>query len=137
MSADATAIQSGSSASSHAVTGKLRLATVRDLDGRTRASRRARELAAGFERDFGGDMSSGRRLAIERAAAMVALAEDAQTRRLAGDQSVSLEDVVRIDNAAARAVKAIGIKPGKPAGPTLAEHLAKRAAERDQKAPPA
>lgn len=129
MRADATAVQAGSPAGSRPVTGKLRLATVRDLDGRTRASRRARELAAGFERDLGGDMSPGRRLAIERAAAMVALAEDAQARRLAGDQTVSLEDVVRIDNAAARAVKAIGIKLGQPVHVPLRERLAREAAE--------
>ena len=44
---------------------------------------------------------------------------------------MSLEDVVRTDNAAARAVKSLGIKPGAaPKAPTLAEHLARRAAER-------
>jgi hypothetical protein len=111
--------------------GKHRLCTIESLDGRTIAARRARELARGFQAEFGGTASPTQRFAIERAAALVALAEDAKARRLAGDVSVSLEDVVRTDNAAARAVKALGIKSGAPPkAPTLAEHLARRAAER-------
>ena len=76
-------------------------------------------------------MSATQRFAIERAAALVALAEDAKARRLAGDTAVSLEDIVRTANAAARAVKALG-KPGaaSPAPLTPAEYLARRAAER-------
>jgi hypothetical protein len=108
---------------------KAQLCTLSALDGRTVAARRARELAKGFEAELGGTVTVSRRFAIERAAALVALAEDAKARRLAGDAAITLEDVVRVDNAAARAVKALGIKPGAPAKvPTLQEHLARRAA---------
>jgi hypothetical protein len=110
---------------------KTRLCTIQALDGRTLAAKRARELADGFEAELGGSVTPTMRLAIERAAALVALSEDAKARRLAGDTGVSLEDIVRTDNAAARAVKALG-KPAAaiPAPPTPAEYLARRAAER-------
>jgi hypothetical protein len=106
------------------------LRSLESLDGRTVGARRARELARGFQAELGGTVSATQRFAIERAAALVALAEDARARRLAGDLGVSLEDVVRTDNAAARAVKALGIKPADLKVPTLQEHLARRAAER-------
>jgi hypothetical protein len=106
--------------------GKQRLRTIDSLDGRTIAARRARELANGFATELGGTITASHRLAIERAAALVSLAEDAQARRLAGEPGISLEDVVRVDNAAARAVKALGIKPGP--GPKSLEDLASRAA---------
>jgi hypothetical protein len=111
--------------------GKVRLLTLDHLDYRTCASRRARKLADGFEAELGGSVTPTMRLAIERAAALVALSEDAKARRLAGDSAVSLEDIVRTDNAAARAVKALGT-PGSavPSPLTPAEYLARRAAER-------
>jgi hypothetical protein len=110
---------------------KQRLCTIESLDGRTIAARRARELARGFAAELGGSVTASQRLAIERAAALVALAEDARARRLAGDTAVSLEDIVRTDNAAARAVKALGKSGAQiPAPPTPAECLARRAAER-------
>jgi hypothetical protein len=76
---------------------------------------------------LGGNITGAQRAAIERAATLTALAEDAQARRLAGDSSVSLEDLVRIDNAAMRAVKQLGLKPAAAPKPSLAEHLASRA----------
>jgi hypothetical protein len=77
---------------------KAQLCTLSALDGRTVAARRARELAKGFEAELGGTVTVSRRFAIERAAALVALAEDAKARRLAGDAAITLEDVVRVDN---------------------------------------
>jgi hypothetical protein len=110
--------------------GKVRLLTLEAMDGRTVAARRARELARGFEAELGRTLSSTQRLAVERAAALVAIAEDAQARRLAGDPAVSLEDLVRVDNAAQRAVRQLGIKaPGvaAPAPLSPAAYLAGRA----------
>jgi hypothetical protein len=110
-----------------ALAGKVRLLTLDHLDYRTCASRRARELVEAFRAELGGAVSVTQRLAIERASALMALAEDTKARRLAGADDVSLEDLVRIDNAAARAVKALGI--GKAAGakpPSLADYIAAR-----------
>jgi len=111
-----------------AVRGKQRLCTVADLDGRTRAARRARELAKAFEDEIGGTISASQRLAIERAAALVALSEDAKARRLAGDRDISLDDVVRVDGAAQRAVKALALdRKRQPAIMTLRDRLAAEA----------
>jgi len=106
--------------------GKVRLVTTGDLDGRTVAARRSRELAATFaaELDPSGNLTPTQRLAVERAATLTAVSEDAQTRRLAGDHSVSLEDLVRIDNAARRAVRDLNIRPGARSDePNLADYL--------------
>ena len=47
----------------------------------------------------------------------------------------TLDDLVRTDRAAAAAVKALGLdKPREPAGPTLLEYFAARAAETGQEA---
>jgi hypothetical protein len=88
--------------------GKARLLTLDGMDGRTVAARRARELARGFEAELGGTLTPTQRIAIERAAALTAIAEDAQARRLAGDLAISLEDVVRTTNASTRAVRQLG-----------------------------
>jgi hypothetical protein len=108
------------------VRGKMRLRTLGSLDGRTVAARRAREIADGFAADLGVTINVTVRMAIERAAAMLAIAEDAQARRLAGDLSITLEDLTRLDNAAGRAVRALGIKPRTEHKPqTLREYLAR------------
>jgi hypothetical protein len=98
-------------------TGKARLLTLDAMDGRTIAARRARELARGFEAELGGSLSVSRRLAVERAAALVAIAEDAQAKRLSGTTEVSLGDLIRVTNAAERAVRQLGIKAPAPAPP--------------------
>jgi hypothetical protein len=120
---DSPAITPQISAESTPVRSRLR--TISDLDGRTRAARRARDLAAAFAADLGGTLTAAQRLAVDRAAALCALAEDARARRLAGDTTISLEDVVRVDNAAQRAVRMLGIKSGgKPKTSNLNEYLA-------------
>src|SRR5262252_8413274 len=120
----AAAIDTGNTPTARPVTaGKLRLVTIGDLDGRTKASRRARELAATFEEELGGNLSAAQRLAVERAAALTALAEDARVRHLAGDAGVTLEDVVRVGNASSRAVKALGLARKREQKPRSIEEL--------------
>jgi hypothetical protein len=113
---------------------KRRLCTVDTLDQRTRGARRVAELTAVFEaelRKTGRTLTAAEGAAVRNAALLSAISEDAGARRLAGDATVTLEDVVRLSRAAAAAMKALAIKPsGTPAPPTLAEHLASRAAER-------
>jgi hypothetical protein len=104
----------------------LKLATLEHLDGRTRACKRSKQLAQRFTLELGGALTPSQRLAVERAAAMTALSEHAQARSLVGDPAITYEDVVRLDNSAARAVRALGIKAEK----TLQQHLVERAAER-------
>lgn len=125
MHADAAAI----AAASPSKTGKLRLRTLRDLDHRTAAAKRAASLASAFESELG-ELTPAQRIRVETAAMLSAIAEDAQARRLAGDPTVNLDDLVRAVSAARRAVRDLGFRPNKPSVPTLAEHLAHRAVQR-------
>jgi hypothetical protein len=126
MHADAVAIPPISSTDPEP---KARLLTLGHLDRRTRASRRAAALAEGFAAEIGGQITDSLRIRIETAAALSVIAEDAQTRRLAGDSSISLDDLVRAASAARRALRDIGIKPNTKRdqlGPTLAEYVASK-----------
>ena len=85
-----------------------------------------------FRKELGSSLSVAQAAAVERAAALCALAEDTRTRRLAGDTSVSLEDLVRLDSACDRAVRRLGIRPGaatrsKTPGELFDEHMARLA----------
>jgi len=110
--------------------GKVRLLSLANLDGRTLARKKTDALVAAFTAELGGgELSVTARIAVERAARMLALAEDSAARRLGGDLSVSLDDITRTDNAAARAVRDLGLgKREVKQGPTLAEYLAQREA---------
>jgi hypothetical protein len=110
---------------------KQRLHTLESLDGRTRASQRARAIMRSFAADLGGKLSAGELLAVRRAAMLSALAEDATARQLAGE-TVDLDQLVRISNLARRAVADLNLpkRDQRTTGPTLAEHLAMRAREK-------
>jgi len=108
---------------------KVRILTLGHLDRRTRALRRAALLADAFATEIGGHITDSLRIRIETAAALSVIAEDAQTRRLAGDSSVSLDDLVRSVSAARRALRDLGIRPHAKAeqlGPTLVEYIASK-----------
>lgn len=79
-----------------------------ELDLRTRAGRRARELIQQFETALGGTITDGQRLAVHRAALLTSLAEDKRARSLAGEP-INLDDLVRIDRLAMQAVRLLGI----------------------------
>jgi hypothetical protein len=85
------------------------LVTFQHLDGRTVAARRAKTLAATFEKAMGGSRTAAQTLSIQNAAAVVVLAESCMARRLSGDPSISLEDLVRVQRLAARAVADLGL----------------------------
>jgi hypothetical protein len=105
--------------------GKTRLKTLAALDGRTVAARRAAALAETFAAEFGAGLTPAQRIRVETAAALTAIAEDAQTRRLAGDPMITLDDLVRAVSAARRAVRDLGLDRRRvPASPTLSEYLA-------------
>ena len=107
---------------------KVRLLTLANLDGRTLARKKTDALIAAFTAELGGgELSVAGRIAVERAARMLALAEDSAARRLGGDMAISLEDVTRTDNAAARAVRDLGLGQRKrePAQAPLRERLAR------------
>ena len=70
------------------VKGRTRFITLADLDGRTRAARNARDIAAAMTADLGGeqDLTEAQRQLIQRAATLGALIEDFEARFLAGEQ---------------------------------------------------
>jgi hypothetical protein len=104
--------------------GKVRLKTLGDLDGRTHAARRAAALAEMFSAELG-QLTPAQQIAVQNAAALAAIAEDAQARRLAGDPTISLDDLVRAVSAARRAVRDLGLDRRRvPASPNLSEYLA-------------
>jgi hypothetical protein len=94
---------------------KARPLTIEHLDHRTRASKRARALAAELARGWDG-ITEAQRQAIGRAAVWSAIAEDLASRKLAG-QPVSMDELLRAEGVARRAVRAIvAERPVKPAG---------------------
>jgi hypothetical protein len=114
---------------------KVRLWSLEHLDGRTVASRRAYELIESFQKDLGGKPSAADMLSIRRAAMLCAIAEDAASKQLAGE-ATDTDQLVRLSNAARRAVADLNLpkRDKRTTGPTLAEHLARRAAERNASA---
>ncbi len=65
--------------------GKLRLMTLHDLDGRTLASRRAKELIATIAEDMGGDLTVPQRQLVQHAAILGAMIESLAARWLLGE----------------------------------------------------
>jgi hypothetical protein len=99
---------------------------VHGVDGRSVLMRRRRDLIAIFVDALGGEgaLSAAGMLSVTRAADAVAIAEDHRARALRGEPVV-LDDLVRLENAASRAVKALGIKrTARDATPSLHEYLA-------------
>jgi hypothetical protein len=103
------------------------------IDGRTRTARRIRELAASFLAALGSGLSPELGERCERAAQLVALAEDVRRKALTG-RSVSLDDVIRVENAADRARRALGLPTGKREPVySLADYLARMPPEQEER----
>jgi hypothetical protein len=92
----------------HSRIRRLMLHSVHDLDGRSRAARRAKAVVADLVQALGGPdaVTPAQRQACERAAMLCAIADDLAARQLAG-LSVTLDEVLRADGTARRAVRAI------------------------------
>jgi hypothetical protein len=111
------------------------------LDGRTTLARRRRELIAVYTAALGGAaaLSEGQAIDIRKAAELTALAEQARARAMRegfADAS-ELSAMVRLESTAARAVRALNIKPGagEPKPPSIAEYAARKAAEKTASKP--
>jgi hypothetical protein len=110
-----------------------RLLTAGHLDRRTRGVKRARALAAELARGWDG-ITPVQWQAIERAAMWCAIAEDLAARRLAG-QLIPLDDVLRAEGVAKRAIRAVlAERPVPPAPPRFSPMKAVREAEAARKA---
>jgi hypothetical protein len=91
--------------------GKIRLMTLSDLDRRTGAARRARELMDAIQDDLGGEdrLATGERQIIQRAALLGTLAEDIEARWLSGE-AIDPAMLCTIGNAQRRLFEAVGIR---------------------------
>jgi hypothetical protein len=96
------------------------------FDQRTRAGRRAVELAKSFRARLNPDPSDVPLLAaIEKAARLCALSEDASARALNADPRITLDDVVRLARLSDLAVKRLHLERVKQSqGPDLRSYLA-------------
>jgi hypothetical protein len=100
---------------------------ISDLDGRTRFVRRARALAREFIDALGGSPAPHELIMIRSAAELTAISERIRADLLAGGTAVTLNDLIRSENAMARAIRALNLPNSvKPSGPTLDEFLAAR-----------
>ena len=97
-----------------------RLATV---NRSTRLGKRISELTATFAAAVGGEITPMRRLLIDRAAQLTAIAEKARGDFMR-DGVGTLDDLVRCERKADQAVRALGELEQKPRPPTLAELMA-------------
>jgi len=79
-------------------------------NGRSREGVRVRVLTAGFRAALGGPTGALMELAIARASELVVIAEGVRARAVRGEP-VDLDMVVKVENAARRAVADLGIKP--------------------------
>lgn len=106
---------------------------VAGVSGRTPEGRRRRDLAQFFVDALGGPsaVTPVQLTDIRRAAELTSLAEETRAKALReGTSAIDLASLVRLEGAASRAVRALGIKStaGGPKPPTLQEYLAARAA---------
>lgn len=91
-------------------TPKLRLVSMADLDGRTRAARTVRDLITSIETDLGGtdEVSAMQGQLVRRAAVLGALLED-QEATWASGVSIDEASYVTILNAQRRVLHTLGI----------------------------
>lgn len=98
--------------------------------GRSREGVSVRRLAAELRTALGTTrLDAITSAAIQRAAELGVIASELRAKRLRGDASVDVTELVRAEGAYRRAIIDLGVKPGmkrEPAGPTLAEYLASR-----------
>ena len=112
--------------------GKVRLLTLDDLDRRTAAARRARDLVADIEGDLGGrdHLSAAERQLVQRAAVLGAIIESEEVRWLSGEK-IAVELHLSAINAQRRVLADLGLqRRQRNVTPTLEQYIAGRAAEK-------
>jgi len=106
---------------------KLRLLTLDQLDHRTAAAKRCRDLIGAIELDLGGSdrLSTSERQIIQRAAITGAVLEDIETRWLAGDP-IDPALYATLGNAQRRLLETIGLRRrARDVTPSVDEYVAR------------
>ena len=90
---------------------KSRLITLNDLDQRTSAARRVREVMAAIESDLGGSdqLSTAQRILVQRIAVQAAIIENAEASWARGE-AVDVSSYTTMVNALRRNLETIGLK---------------------------
>jgi hypothetical protein len=108
---------------------RSRKRTLTTVDRRTRIWKRIAELTALFTAAFGGvEATPIRRMKIEQAAQLTALAEIARGRFMRNGDG-TLDDIVRLERKADSAVQALGVVESKPKPPSIADIVARHKPE--------
>jgi len=109
--------------------GYVRFLSMRDLDGRSRAAMRCRELVAALEADLGGAarLSTSQRQLIQRAAVLATQLEDFEVRYALGE-AVELPDYLAAINVQRRLLVSLGLeRRARDVTPSLREYIAEKA----------
>src|SRR5687768_15605469 len=79
------------------------------LDLRSPAARRYKDLIASFTNALGGILTDAQQVAVQRAAGLTVAAEESRAKAMRGEP-VEIADLVKLENLADRAVRALNIK---------------------------
>ncbi len=95
------------------------------VDGRSAAARRHRDLERAYAADLGGPLTTAQRVTIGQAAALTVRAEQMQASIARGDP-VDGEEMIRLANTLERLITALGLKgaPAPSEPPNLHDYLA-------------
>jgi hypothetical protein len=99
-------------------------------DGRRSAARRYRALVEGFESEIGGELTPSERALVETAAMLTLRAEQLRADIVAG-KPVDDDLLIRLASTSRRALSKITAKAKPATGETLAQYMARKAAESD------
>jgi hypothetical protein len=106
--------------------------TLTKIDKRGRLGKRVAELTAMFAAAVHGEQTPMRKLRVEKAAELTAMAEQVRGDYMR-DGNGTLDDIVRIERKADQAVRSLGITDAKPKSKlSIPEYLAQRDARRAQ-----
>jgi hypothetical protein len=105
-----------------------------DINMNTARGRRTADLVRAYMRAAGNPKEPERQATVITAAELQVLAEEARAAALAGTGTVDLDQVIRVQGAADRAVRRLGIKPPveRSDGPTLDAYLNARYGQHDE-----
>jgi hypothetical protein len=93
------------------------------VDRRSQLGKRIVELTQMFSAAIGGELTPMRRLAVDKAAQLTAIAEQARGAFMR-DGVGTLDDIVRLERKADQAVRALGTIEAKPKAPSLLARMA-------------
>ena len=93
-----------------------------DVDGRSVAARRYRDVVQDISIDLGGNPSTAELILVKRAAALTVQAETMEAA-IAQGESLDTEALLPVVNALCRVLNAIGLKRREASEPTLRELL--------------